>query len=396
MATTEETDAITTTAGNFLWHDTHRVEIIHKPRSTSLQVCLVKTGTTTPLISALELRPLRIDTYVPQSGSLKKLFRVYLTDSKDTIRYPEDVHDRLWSPFFMPERKLLRTSLLSVNTSDNEYELPGDVLVTAATPANVSSPFSISWNEETSEDLLYAYLHVTEIQSLKGNDTREFKISAGQNVSYGPVSPEKSEVYNLFNTSPVKCEGWICNLQLIRTPNSTLPPLLNAIDAFITVEFPQTETHANDVVAIKSIEISYGLSRISWQGDPCVPQQFLWDGLTCEYTNMYTPPRIHSLLPNVDDDDRFDIVSQSRRKISLKAKQKPDEVAGSGRGRGRAGRWVAGRRRGGRAAVGNHGGGGGIGRSRPLVDRAEWEGVNADAISLQNRCGCVGRSRPLC
>lgn len=63
-----------------------RVEIIHIPRSTSLQVCLVKTGTTTPLISALELRPLRNNTYVPLSGSLKKLFRVYLTDSKDTIR----------------------------------------------------------------------------------------------------------------------------------------------------------------------------------------------------------------------------------------------------------------------------------------------------------------------
>lgn len=63
-----------------------RAEIIHVPRSTSLQICLVKTGTTTPLISALELRPLRNGTYIPQSGSLKKLFRVYLTDSKDTVR----------------------------------------------------------------------------------------------------------------------------------------------------------------------------------------------------------------------------------------------------------------------------------------------------------------------
>ncbi|KAL9305335.1 putative LRR receptor-like serine/threonine-protein kinaseRLK-Pelle-LRR-I-1 family [Arabidopsis thaliana] len=272
-----------------------RAEIIHIPRSTSLQICLVKTGTTTPLISALELRPLRNNTYIPQSGSLKTLFRVYLTDSEDTFRYPEDVHDRLWSPFFMPEWKLLRTSL-TVNTSDdNGYDIPEDVVVTAATPANVSSPLTISWNLETPDDLVYAYLHVAEIQSLRENDTREFNISAGQDVNYGPVSPDEFLVGTLFNTSPVKCEGGTCHLQLIKTPKSTLPPLLNAIEAFMTVEFPQSETNANDVLAIKSIETSYGLSRISWQGDPCVPQQLLWDGLTCEYTNMSTPPRIHSL-----------------------------------------------------------------------------------------------------
>ncbi|ESQ36144.1 hypothetical protein EUTSA_v10006786mg [Eutrema salsugineum] len=271
-----------------------RAEIIHIPRSNSLQVCLVKTGTTTPLISALELRPLRDDTYIPQSGSLKNLFRVYLTDSKDTIRYPEDVHDRLWSPFFMSDWELIRTSL-PVDTSDNEYDIPEDVLATAATPGNVSAPLTISWNLETPNDLVYAYLHVAEIQDLRDNDTREFNISAGPNVSYGPVSPEESQVYNLFNTSPVKCQGVICHLQLIRTQDSTLPPILNAIEAFTSLEFPQSETHANDVAAIKSIEKSYGLSRISWQGDPCVPQQFLWDGLTCEYTNMSTPPRIHSL-----------------------------------------------------------------------------------------------------
>ncbi|CAD5312018.1 unnamed protein product [Arabidopsis thaliana] len=272
-----------------------RAEIIHIPRSTSLQICLVKTGTTTPLISALELRPLRNNTYIPQSGSLKTLFRVHLTDSKETVRYPEDVHDRLWSPFFMPEWRLLRTSL-TVNTSDdNGYDIPEDVVVTAATPANVSSPLTISWNLETPDDLVYAYLHVAEIQSLRENDTREFNISAGQDVNYGPVSPDELLVGTLFNTSPVKCEGGTCHLQLIKTPKSTLPPLLNAIEAFITVEFPQSETNANDVLAIKSIETSYGLSRISWQGDPCVPQQLLWDGLTCEYTNMSTPPRIHSL-----------------------------------------------------------------------------------------------------
>lgn len=44
--------------------------------------------------------------------------------------------------------------------------------------------------------------------------------------------------------------------------------------------------------AIKKIQIAYGLSRISWQGDPCVPKQFLWDGLKCSNTDSSTPPTI--------------------------------------------------------------------------------------------------------
>lgn len=145
----------------------------------------------------------------------------------------------------MPEWKILRTSL-SVNNSDDDYDIPEDVLVTAATPANVSLPMTISWNVEKPADLFYAYLHGAEIQPLRDNDTREFNITAGPNVSYGPVSPEEFQVNTLYNTSPVKCDGVVCHLQLIRTPNSTLPPLLNAIEAFVVVEFPQSETNADD------------------------------------------------------------------------------------------------------------------------------------------------------
>lgn len=61
-------------------------EIIHKSMSNSLDICLVKTGTTSPIISAIEIRPLRDNTYVSQSGSLRLSFRVYLNNSDGFIR----------------------------------------------------------------------------------------------------------------------------------------------------------------------------------------------------------------------------------------------------------------------------------------------------------------------
>lgn len=49
------------------------------------------------------------------------------------------------------------------------------------------------------------------------------------------------------------------------------------------------------VVAINKIQSAYGLSRVSWQGDPCVPREFLWAGLNCNNTDTSTPPTITSL-----------------------------------------------------------------------------------------------------
>ncbi|CAH2060202.1 unnamed protein product [Thlaspi arvense] len=61
-------------------------EIIHMARSSILQICLVKTGTTTPFISTLELRPLRNDSYSTQTGSLQHVSRWFYKNSGD-LRY---------------------------------------------------------------------------------------------------------------------------------------------------------------------------------------------------------------------------------------------------------------------------------------------------------------------
>lgn len=45
-------------------------EIIYVSPSNYIDVCLVNTGSGTPLISSLEFRPLKNNTYVTESGSL--------------------------------------------------------------------------------------------------------------------------------------------------------------------------------------------------------------------------------------------------------------------------------------------------------------------------------------
>ncbi|XP_010523140.1 PREDICTED: probable LRR receptor-like serine/threonine-protein kinase At1g07550 [Tarenaya hassleriana] len=273
--------------------DGAKEEIIHVSRSNSLSICLVKTGTTTPMISALELRPLRYETYISQAGSLKTLFRFYLSKSENFLRYPQDVHDRVWIPYFESDWTLISTTL-NVKDSDG-YELPRAATVTAATPANATEPLTIIWSLDAPNGQVQVYLHSAEIQDLRANETREFSISESDKLYDGNYSAKKLEMETQFNSLPAKCDGGVCRLKLVRTQRSTLPPSLNAIEVYSVIEFPQSETDQNDVAAIKNIQAAYGLDIIGWQGDPCVPKQFMWDGLNCSIPDISTPPRIISL-----------------------------------------------------------------------------------------------------
>ncbi|CAF1846819.1 unnamed protein product [Brassica oleracea] len=61
-------------------------EIIHTAKPNTLKVFLVKTDTTTPFISALELRPLSKNIYGTKNGSLVSIYRALLRDSYEEVR----------------------------------------------------------------------------------------------------------------------------------------------------------------------------------------------------------------------------------------------------------------------------------------------------------------------
>ncbi|CAH8297321.1 unnamed protein product [Eruca vesicaria subsp. sativa] len=270
-----------------------RAELLHIPMSNSLQICLVKTGTTIPFISTLEIRPMGSGSYITDSGSLKLLFRNYLRESKNFIRYPDDVYDRVWISSFRNEWTQISTTL-QVNNS-NIYSPPKAALTTAATPTNSDAPLTIKWNSSNVNNQYYLYTHFAEIQELWTNDTREFNMTWNGEYFFGPLVPPKYWVYTVFSKWGGSCIGGECSFELTRTNRSTLPPLVNALEVYTVIHFPQSETNETDVIAVQNIKAIYGISRISWQGDPCVPQEYMWDGLNCSTTDKSTPPRITNL-----------------------------------------------------------------------------------------------------
>ncbi|KAH7565360.1 hypothetical protein JRO89_XS09G0195200 [Xanthoceras sorbifolium] len=279
-------------------------EIIHVSSMDYIYVCLVNTGFGTPFISALEFRPLNNSIYVAESGSLVLFARwdVASTTNETVVRYPNDVYDRIWMPN-NSDGWAKPNDVNSTSASFDGYGLfqpPSTVMRTAATPANASEPLLLSFYTANPISQFYVFMHFAEpYRNLQVNRTREFKVFLNGVPWYtSSLVLVYGEPITIYSTTPL--DRGRNQFSINRTENSTLPPILNAIEAYTERNFLQSQTEQNDGIfydltnRAKSIKSTYRLMKGNWQGDPCVPQAYLWNGLNCSY-NGYAPPRIVSL-----------------------------------------------------------------------------------------------------
>ncbi|KAF2323512.1 hypothetical protein GH714_035857 [Hevea brasiliensis] len=267
-------------------------EIIHVTTMNDLLVCLANTGSGTPFISALELRPLKNASYKTESGSLVLFTRLDVgSTTNQTVRYADDVYDRTWTPYHFFKWAEINTSQTIDSQAQNIYQPPSVVMSTAATPANANENMTLSIDMEDSTLKFFVYMHFSEIVKLKANQSREFNISFNGAYWVGPVVPQYLYTTTAYSTSALTAGQY--QFSLYKTEGSTLPPLLNAIEIYYVLQLLQSQSNQEDVDAITNIKSSYGIKR-NWQGDPCTPQGYLWEGLNCSYSDN-DMPRIISL-----------------------------------------------------------------------------------------------------
>ncbi|KAK0595269.1 hypothetical protein LWI29_005122 [Acer saccharum] len=215
------------------------LEILHVSKLDYINICLINTNLGTPFISALELRPLNNNTYVTKSGSLMLLSRLDIgSTTNQTVRYKDDVYDRIWKPYnFFNWTQLSTTSTVMVS---NNYHPAESVMNTASTPKNSSEPLLFYFETVDPTLQFYFYLHFAEVEKIQADQSREFNIYLNGKLWYGPVSPHYLVTTTIYSREPIgmgRNYFWI-----IKTENSTLPPILNAVEVYIVKEFLQSQT----------------------------------------------------------------------------------------------------------------------------------------------------------
>ncbi|XXG57296.1 hypothetical protein AAC387_Pa03g4486 [Persea americana] len=273
-------------------NDAFYEEIITVATMNFISICLVDTGSGTPFITALELRPLKSSMYSPANES-QSLLRTGgsdvggFTDNLD-IRYPDDPFDLIWWPeedekYWSP----FNTSHKVMNP-DEAFQPPSMVMMTAIRPVNGSNELYYSWKADDSSLQFHAYMYFAELEQLD-YETREFTVCCGNDSCFdGPIiSPEYLVTHTLPTDQPLSGQNeYSCSFK--KTPSSTLPPILNAIETFTILQHNTTPTRDQDVEAILDIKAAYQVKR-NWMGDPCVPKNYSWQGLTCDYTLSHAP-----------------------------------------------------------------------------------------------------------
>ncbi|OMO91589.1 hypothetical protein COLO4_18263 [Corchorus olitorius] len=274
--------------------DAVTTEIIIAAESDTISVCLVNKGLGIPFISGLELRPLNSSIYGTEFGNRASLVLFKRLDSgyaNGTGRYKDDIYDRIWTPFKSLSWDIISTSS-AINSNENGYKAPLEVISTAAMPHNASDPLELSWTADSDTSKFYVYMYFAEVQQLQKNQTRKFNISwNGTPLMFGPLVPRY-----LFAATVSNSEAFVGKEHLIsiyKTEDSTLPPILNAIEIYMAKQFDEFPTFSEDVDAVLDIKRTYQVNK-SWVGDPCGPKNYTWEGLGCNYS-VTIPPRIVSL-----------------------------------------------------------------------------------------------------
>ncbi|XP_054782637.1 probable LRR receptor-like protein kinase At1g51890 [Prosopis cineraria] len=199
-----------------------------------------------------------------------------------STRFKDDMYDRLWVFDDGGHYGHLKTSVSKLE--DSVYELPLEILDTASRPLyNNSNDLTANWSYDALKQY-YLFLHFTKIQKLPSGHKRiiNFTFDDDENSQSQQITLEYSKPLTLRSNNIPK--GYV-SFTVSAAANLDSPPILNAYEIYQLVPQPNSPTYTQDVNAIMEIKRTYGVSKTSWQGSPCVPSNFAWDGLICSNDN---------------------------------------------------------------------------------------------------------------
>jgi hypothetical protein len=226
-----------------------------------LQLCLVNIGAGTPFVSTLELRPLKTRFY-PQANAthgLALVGRANFGPTNDSygaiVRYPDDPHDRLWIPSVDAANwTVISTTSWVQNIQKDLFGAPSKVMQTAITPSNASRNIELFWEPRpVPKDPSLGYItvmHFSELQELPHGALRQFYINFnGRFVE--DFTPDLLYAETAYNVIPVGGNSNTrYNVSLNATANSTLPPIINAMEVFSLI--PTTNVGTDSIDGIQT------------------------------------------------------------------------------------------------------------------------------------------------
>ena len=134
---------------------------------------------------------------------------------------------------------------MTVNSEGhNAYWVPSVVMSTAATPINESAPMEFELQPTDTSSEFYVYMHFAEVVKLRANESRSFNITINGELWYGSLSPIYLLTDTVYSTKSLTGRKYV--FSIFKTGNSTLPPIINAIEIYTVKDLSRSETDQED------------------------------------------------------------------------------------------------------------------------------------------------------
>ncbi|XP_072993790.1 putative leucine-rich repeat receptor-like serine/threonine-protein kinase At2g19230 [Typha latifolia] len=271
-------------------------EIITIATADYFSICLENTQSGTPFISVLELRMIdnpNVYSNVTPSTSLVVFDRVNLGayTTADVVRYPMDAYDRLWLPVIYQAVPRKNATNDVQKRPEDTFQVPQEVMNTAFAP--IDNYLFFSWYSAIGDDrpVYYIYMHFAELETLQKPTIRSFDVYVNDELKISNFKPDYLLASHVSLTSNLDTATEY-NFNITQAAASTLPPILNAAEIYISMHLINVATYRRDVEGMMDLKELYHMKI--WQGDPCVPQEFHWEGVTCTFSGS-NPPRVTTL-----------------------------------------------------------------------------------------------------
>ncbi|CAO2815177.1 unnamed protein product [Amaranthus hypochondriacus] len=268
-------------------------EIIVMAQSTVISVCLARnhhtSGDSSPFINAIEVMFLDHSLYKSvdlQKYALSTVARHTFGNLKDDkhrkeasfISYPDDTFHRMWQQFKDSNPTVKCQSNI---TPSDFWNIPPKKALNSGITTSRGKTLEIQWPPMTLPGNYYHIsLYFQDNRSPSPYSWRVFNVSINGDTFYPKLNVTTAGV-NVYATKwPLSGQT-----QITLVPHYGIPvgPIINAAEIYLFLPIAG-RTNSRDVVAMEDLDRSLNNPPADWNGDPCLPRQNSWTGVTCSQT----------------------------------------------------------------------------------------------------------------
>ncbi|KAL5541613.1 hypothetical protein UlMin_009323 [Ulmus minor] len=244
-----------------------------------------------PFISALEFIILGETLYNStdfNSSGLLLVARSSFGYGGPLIRYPDDEFDRFWGSFEGNNLTLATNRSISVS---GFWNIPPLKVFETELTSNQTEPLELNWPPVPLPNTsYYIALYFADNRNSSSENSRVFDISINGFTYYHNLNVTPAGVAVFATRWPLSGST---KITLSPSPGSMVGPLINAGEVFQVLPLGG-RTLTRDVIALVRIKGRLQNPPSDWNGDPCLPREYSWTGITCS-----EGPRIRVLTLNL-------------------------------------------------------------------------------------------------